>query len=256
MADIQISDLTTNPANALDDVVAQDNSSGTTYKSTIQKLFDLWTSLTAKTTLTGADQIPLADSAASNVAKKITWTNFATQAWNYLNTLSADTPVDADSIAFFDAGGGTTDKVTLANFKTFLGSGYPLFANSGNHAAPADATTYFFGSDFAGAPNIAGAVNKMFIPVAGTITIAYFGGKITGTLGSNEQFTVSIRLNNTSDTAITAAATADATFTNFSNTGLSLAVAAGDYVEIKIVTPTWGTNPTNVTWRALLWVRP
>lgn len=38
-------------------------------------IWDYLTSLTAKTTLTGADQFSIADSAASNVAKKITWTN-------------------------------------------------------------------------------------------------------------------------------------------------------------------------------------
>ena len=91
MANKQIKDLTTNSSPSLSDNVAVDNSSNLTFKQTIQKLFDLITSLTAKTTLVDADQLALADSAASNVAKKITWQNFMTQAAAYTQTLTNKT---------------------------------------------------------------------------------------------------------------------------------------------------------------------
>jgi len=71
-------------------------------KSTWQTILNLLYSLTAKTTLTGADTIPLTDSAASNAAKKITWTNFLTQIktdyirYIYIRVVGATTDWSAD----------------------------------------------------------------------------------------------------------------------------------------------------------------
>ena len=70
--------------------------------------------------------------------------------------------------------------------------------------------------------------------------------RVSSTLGSSENSTVSIRLNDTTNTAISSTVKCDATDTNFSNTGLSIAVAAGDYINIIIATPAWVTNPLTV----------
>jgi hypothetical protein len=53
-----------------------------------QYAFNYITSLTAKTTLTGNDIIPLNDSEASNVGKGITWTNLMAQAAAFTQTLT------------------------------------------------------------------------------------------------------------------------------------------------------------------------
>ena len=45
-------------------------------------------SYTAKTTLTGADKIPLTDSAASNATKNITWTNMMGQVAAFTSTFT------------------------------------------------------------------------------------------------------------------------------------------------------------------------
>ena len=80
MADKKISDLTAQTAMAATDVMevatATPASKKITWANLAQAAFDYLTSLTAKTTLVDADQIVLADSAASNVGKKITWANF------------------------------------------------------------------------------------------------------------------------------------------------------------------------------------
>jgi hypothetical protein len=57
-------------------------------------------------------------------------------------------------------------------------------------------------------------------------------------------------LNGSTDTTISSAVTNDATSAVFSNSALSIVVAAGDYIEVKWVSPTWVTNPvgTNVSW--------
>ena len=57
---------------------------------------------------------------------------------------------------------------------------------------------------------------------------------------------MSFRLNNTTDTTLSSAIVNNASYTVVSVTGLSTAVAVGDYYEIKWVTPTWATNPTGV----------
>lgn len=53
-----------------------------------QYAFNYIASLTAKTTLTGNDIIPINDSAASNVGKGITWTNLMAQAAAFTQSLT------------------------------------------------------------------------------------------------------------------------------------------------------------------------
>lgn len=122
----------------------------------------------------------------------------------------------------------------------------PIFCATFN---PADATTYYMGA-FALAPTTTATSRWLTIPRAGTITridiIIFNNG---GTQGTNETSTISLRLNNTTDTTITSSFDANdaaGLVSLFNNTALSIAVAEGDHIEIKWVTPTWSTNPTNV----------
>ena len=79
-------------------------------------------------------------------------------------------------------------------------------------------------------------------------------GTFVNTGGSAETSTLSFRLNNATDTTITAAATNGSTVTTFSNSGLSISVTAGDYFEIKWVTPTWATNPPSLQLSAIVYL--
>lgn len=76
----------------------------------------------------------------------------------------------------------------------------------------------------------------------------------TGTLGSTEASTLSVRVNNTTDYLISNAVIHDAAQTVFNNTAMSAPVSEGDYIEIKWVAPTWATNPTNVRPSATIYV--
>jgi hypothetical protein len=84
----------------------------------------------------------------------------------------------------------------------------------------------------------------------------YLFGYAGGT-GTNETINLYLRLNNTTDYAI---GTADASVaampvsTTALNGGSGVTVAAGDYIEIKIVYPTWTTNPTAVRWSGVVFV--
>ena len=81
----------------------------------------------------------------------------------------------------------------------------------------------------------------MYITRAGTIKAASIYSYST-TAGSNNAWPMYIRLNNTTDTLIAnlSLGTNERTRTN---TSLNISVVAGDYIEIKLINPTWPTNP-------------
>lgn len=118
-------------------------------------------------------------------------------------------------------------------------------------SSPVDAQTIYIGQN-PKAPTTTAAISKIFIRKAGTIKVANIYC-YSGTAGTNEGWTANIRLNNTTDTAIAtvSAATSERVFTN---SALSIAVSAGDYVEIKLVNPTWVTNPLTTTWGGYLYI--
>ncbi len=75
------------------------------------------------------------------------------------------------------------------------------------------------------------------------------------TPGSAETSTINFRLNDTTDTVITAGVQNNATNTVYNNQALSIPVAAGDYFELKWVTPAYATNPTSVLLSAIVYVQ-
>lgn len=137
----------------------------------------------------------------------------------------------------------------------WTGVGYTIQATA-LQTSPADATTYYFGANFGSAMNTTAQFSRIYIPRAGTVKAIYLTFANTGVTGSNETSTVSFRLNNTTDTTISSAVTNDASNTAFNNTALTIAVVAGDLFEIKWVTPTWATNPTNVRPSAVVYIEP
>lgn len=107
-------------------------------------------------------------------------------------------------------------------------------------SSPADAATIYFGT-LPKAPVTAAATSKTYVRKAGMIT----GVELycySGTAGTNESWSIYIRINNTTDYLIAtiSAATSERIF---SNNSLSIQVNPGDYFEIKSVNPTWATNP-------------
>ena len=120
-------------------------------------------------------------------------------------------------------------------------------------SSPVDATTYYFGSFPHVALGTTAAINRLYFLRAGTVVAADIA--IYCTTGTSETSTMSFRLNNTTDTTLSSAVALNASPFHVQNTALSIAVAVGDYCEIKWVTPTWVTNPTNVVGRVTLFVR-
>jgi hypothetical protein len=109
---------------------------------------------------------------------------------------------------------------------------------------PADGQTAYIGNT-AAAPTTTAAQRRIYANRDMTIAMASVRWYAATVAGSNENISVYIRVNNTTDTLIATIGTTAAE-KHFNNTGLSISLTAGDYFEIKIVQPTWVTNPTGV----------
>ena len=111
---------------------------------------------------------------------------------------------------------------------------------------PADSTTYHFTVD--GSPNSTANHLHYRVPVTGNLTRFDLVVRITSTLGSSELVTASVRLRD-AVTACSFTLAYNVAEPNGSTT-CSSSVTAGDFIEVRLVTPAWATNPFDVTHRA------
>lgn len=159
-------------------------------------------------------------------------------------------------ITFGTLTAGNTPTFDLSTATTVGGAPlvqYSLQAGFANLASPADATTYYWGAPSRSTTSSSSQTAPIPIPVTGTLRTVYVRVVNLGTAGSNETSTLSFRLNDTTDTTITSSLATNVSNVGYSATGLTTAVTAGDYFELKWVSPTWGTNPTNVFLVATLY---
>ena len=130
------------------------------------------------------------------------------------------------------------------------GLGYALMVQALT-SSPADGATVYFGM-LPKAPTTTANISKIYIRKAGTIKIAEIYC-YSGTPGTAEAWSLYIRKNNTTDYLI-ATLSVSASERVFSNTGLSIAVAVDDYIEIKGVQPTWATNPLTTIYGGYIYI--
>lgn len=167
-----------------------------------------------------------------------------------ISALTTDSAPDrvADYVPTYDASAVATKKVLLSQ----VGS-YPIPFDAFTFS-PADATTYYLGSFPGLSPTSAfPTLRRIYIPRAGKVIAAYTYWIATTSYGTGETSTVYFRLNNTSDTIISSSVSLTANGA-YNNTSMSVAVSAGDYFEIKWVTPTWATNPVGVNVTGTIWI--
>jgi len=164
----------------------------------------------------------------------------------------ANTAVTPGSCTFCSATFDSKGRATSQSSGT--PTGYTLFVGAAA-LNPSDATTYFIGGNYSLTPNTNSTVGRIYIPKTGTVKAVYFVITKTGTTGTSEQSTLSIRINNTTDTTISATVdTSVSTVIPVINAAMSLAVTVGDLFEIKWVTPTWVTNPTVLTFSGTVYI--
>lgn len=118
-------------------------------------------------------------------------------------------------------------------------------------SSPGDGATVYFGN-LPKAPVANAATSKVYIPKTGNITRAELY-VYSGTAGTAEGWSLYVRKNNAADTLI-ATVSNSASERVFRNTGLNIAVNAGDYIEIKGIQPTWATNPLTTIYGGYLYI--
>lgn len=131
-----------------------------------------------------------------------------------------------------------------------IACGYTLNVLSLNFN-PVDALTYYFGNN-PKAPSNTAATNKVYIRIAAFIKMVEIYC-FASTAGTNENISLNIRKNNTTDTLIQTVGV-NTTERIFSNTGLNISMSAGDYFEIKMVCPTWATNPATMSFGGYIYL--
>lgn len=169
----------------------------------------------------------------------------------YLCTFVADTAAELPTTGI--AAGSTGFAVDTLSLYVFDGSAWSVRVMRSCYALPVDcaisptltdAQVLFFGGLSSLAPSTTAALSRVYVPKAGRIIAAtVFGYAVTA--GSAESWTLAIRVNNAGGNTTIAAVAASATTRVWSNAALSIAVAAGDYLEIRSANPTWATNPAN-----------
>lgn len=159
------------------------------------------------------------------------------------------------STATYPATSGTSGNVLTSDGTNFVSQAFfvgrdwtlELQTATGN---PADSTSYFLatGSAVTAFTANGAATTRLYISNPGmTITAVAGVATVQGTLGSASNSSIVIRLNNTTDTTVTSTLAMTAAANTFSNNALSIVVTSGDYIEVKLVTPAWATNPTTVS---------
>ena len=130
------------------------------------------------------------------------------------------------------------------------GLGYNLHVQALT-SSPADSVSAYFGQ-LPKAPTTTANTSKVYVRKAGTIKMANIYC-YSGTAGTAEAWSLYIRVNNTTDTLIAtlSASTSERVFTN---SALNIAVAAGDYFEIKSVQPAWATNPLTTIYGGYVYI--
>jgi hypothetical protein len=131
------------------------------------------------------------------------------------------------------------------------GSNQATFVTTATAGDPADGITYFFkaGASFTAETGVTNAGTRFYSPIAGTLNIIYGVFKSTAT-GTNQNCTLSIRLNNTTDTVILNNIQLTAATVTFNKTNLGITINAGDFISFKFISPSWLGNPTGVSFSA------
>lgn len=150
----------------------------------------------------------------------------------------------AESV-FTDAGISYNPATNILTTTVTNGGGYERNGTlATNVFNPTAATVYYGGGAATTAASTTAASRRVYIPKAGTITACYGFFNQTASASANTG-RLDIRLNNTTDTLVAQVAH-NVAASVYSNTALSIAVAAGDYIEFKWTAPAT-TAPTNVS---------
>jgi hypothetical protein len=129
---------------------------------------------------------------------------------------------------------------------------YTLQVMAASQGTVADGATYYFGSLAGLAPQTTANRSPLPIPLTGTIKRASIVWRAS-TAGTGENISAYIRVNNTTDYLIATVGNT-AAVKDFTNAAMSVPVAAGNTIEIKLVCPTWATNPATLALGGVIYI--
>lgn len=150
---------------------------------------------------------------------------------------------------------GSSGNVLLSNgagaLPTFqsVSSGGTVVQSSALSANPSDGSTYAFQPGFLLTSTWSGtstALQRISMPVTGTVKQSIGAFTVGGTLGSSESVVLKLYKNDVFSENIKTI-TLDAATVSITNTSLSTSVTAGDFLTVVMANPTWVTNPTTVS---------
>jgi len=116
-------------------------------------------------------------------------------------------------------------------------------------ANPADSTTYYFAQNRSFIQQTSSTVpqNRFYFTTAFTLNRVYAVFNTAGTLGTTENGTFFIRVNDTTNTNISTTVQLNVVNRTVSNNSIGLSLNAGDFIVFGFTTPAWATNPTTVS---------
>lgn len=124
---------------------------------------------------------------------------------------------------------------------------FVMNVDAGSISAPTDATTYYMGGTNLSAT--AGANNRRIILPFDCTLIGFSSIIYSAIDATNETYSIFVRKNNTTDVLLSNLFKVHTvgTYSEYlSSNTLNISYSAGDLIELKIVTPTWATNPTTL----------
>lgn len=121
-------------------------------------------------------------------------------------------------------------------------------------SSPADGSTLYIGSSgyIMATSAVSGTVS---LPFNCTLIGWQFNSVNTVANGTSETSTISIMSNGTESLVLSSTINFSLAsgYNNFSGSGLSTNFSAGDKVNLKIVNPTWATNPAGIVSNVIFW---
>ena len=140
----------------------------------------------------------------------------------------------------------------LPSYQGINGFTWTCYSGNGNMG---DSSTYYLRLAVApagtGTTSSGPAMSRCYIPYPCKLDSAYFSGNCT-IVGTNENLTVAARVNDTTSTNLSTTLKMDTATFSFNATAIELSLVKGDFVEITVTTPNWGTNPVGVEYTVTL----
>lgn len=174
------------------------------------------------------------------------------------NKIRVGSSVAPTNVLDVTGGAGISTTLTVGNTNTVTGPATAgtmavmtdvLFSTTHYHSSTTiGTTTIYYDKSLAGVcsnPGATGGCGITYLPYDCTLVGYSLTHNVFGTLGSNNNATVSVRVNNTTDITLTSVAKYSAGTQHYNASNLNTNVNAGDYIEIKVIpnnTPTAATT--------------